>query len=347
MNCERKNILLRRCLLMTGLLWAGLTGCDNENETPEPVPVDRNRIGYIVQDNFTLSVCNKALKYTGVMQQLTDSSHHTFLTPNDKAFERIGLIDLPAYGYTDDWIYGGLHYAILHDAVAFRNLPLGVNQPLPSTNGFKAYVSRYRRNNDTITTVNGMQVLQADVKASNGFLQIMEDVVHAEEKENIGAFLLSDTSYTLFALAVERSGLMPELQSKEKVFTVMAPLNTIMRQYGTIRPGLNLTSADSILAAEPAALANLLKYHITAGRYFLDRLQEQLLTSSDPHLTMLNGQKLLIGNNGSGYNAITFTGDQNSVPAGIFTYYSSPRYNTANQPAGNGVVHGIGRIILP
>ncbi|RPD39397.1 fasciclin domain-containing protein [Chitinophaga barathri] len=348
MHCEQKNISLRAFLLTACLLLTGLAGCDNKEDEPMPEPVDRNRIGYIIQDNFTLSVCAKVLTLTGVIKKVTDSTRYTFLTPNDKAFELIGAgTYFPYAGFTEAWLSGRLNYAALKGAVAFRDLPLGVNQPLPSANGFRAYVSRYRRNNDTITTVNGMRVLQADVKASNGFLQVTGEVAHSENYGNVALFLLNDTSYTLFALAAERSGLMQQLRSGEKTFTVLAPLNSVMRTYGAIRPGLNLTSPDSILAADPTALANLLQYHITEGRYFLDRLQDHLLTSPDPHLTMLNGQQVLVRDNGSGYNAVTFTGEGNSSPVNIFRYFTSPYYNTANYPAGNGVVHGIGGILLP
>ena len=321
-----------------------LNGCDkNDVPAPQETP-DRNRIGYILEDNFNYSYCQALLNYTGQTAVLRKADPATFLAPDNAAFLRLQLNFFPNNLYSNNWYYNIAQYATIPGSHAFRKMPLGDNQPLSSFNGNRMYVSRYLLNGDTITRVNGVKVATADIKASNGLLQAVEEIVQPETVKNLEQFFLSDTSFTLFSLALQHSGLMPMLRTGE--YTLLAPGNSVMRTQGNILPGVNLSTPEDILAIDPTTLAGIIKYHILPGRSFLDRIQRSAAASGDNSIQTLNGEKILVGGNSETYNTTTFKGRNNAGNAGIFRSGNS-RQNFADIPAGNGVVHGINQVLIP
>lgn len=326
------------------LFWALLAGCSKDPVSSAGEDTDRSRIGYIVEDNFNFSLCQKVLVYTGQTTFLKQDKQFTFLAPDDNAFKLVGIVHLPGLGSGSSWYRNIINYATLPGSHSFRKMPLGDNQPLLSGNGHHVYVSRYLSGADTITGVNGAVISDVDIKASNGYLQATTQVLEEEHTDNLTQFLPGDTTLTLFALAIQHSGLMPLLQKGE--YTVLAPVNAAMRAQGAFIPGLDLTSPAGILATDPAALASLLKYHLLDGKSFLDRLHRMADTSANHSLSTLNGEKIIVGGNPGAYNAITFLGNKNSQAAKIYTIIGT-YYNLANHPAGNGVVHHIDKILIP
>ncbi len=175
-------------------------------------------------------------------------------------------------------------------------------------------------------------------------MQSLLEVIQPETKNDLVGKLLSDTAFTLFTQALQHSGLLSTLKTGE--YTLLAPHNVALRSKGTIQPGINLSSSADILATDPATLAELLKYHILPGRYFLDGIHRAAKATGDASVTTLQGAKIMIGGNIDTYNSTTFRGRQNTSTAGIYRVLNE-RHNFANQPAGNGVVHGINQVLIP
>ncbi|MCW3466069.1 fasciclin domain-containing protein [Chitinophaga nivalis] len=344
MNRKRPWWYTINCLivLLGGVLL--LAACSKDPVTSGKEAEDRTRIGYVLEDNFNFSICHELLVYTGQSERLKSNTAATLLAPDNNAFNLLRLGNIPATPYDRDWFTQVAVYATLPGRYSFRQLPLGDNQPVSSANGYHAYVSRYLAGTDTVTRVNGVVMSDIDVKAGNGYLQIATQVIRPENTRHLAQLLVSDTTLTLFALAVQHSGLMPLLQTNE--YTVLAPVNAVMRTKGALKPGFNLTTPDSILAIPPAELAALLKYHVLPGRSFLDRIHRMADTSVNHALVTLNGEKIGIGGSVQTYNGTSFTGNKNSVPAKIYRF-GGEAINLANCPAGNGVVHGIDNILLP
>lgn len=330
--------------LLVIVLSAILQGCDKDDEPAPTKPPDRTRIGYIVEDNFNFSLCHVMLNFTGQSDLLKEEKPYTLLAPDNNAFGLLRVNSVPHYQYPNSFFVNMAKNAVLPGAHRLKELPLGNNHPILSANGHPVYVNRYLLNGDTITRVNGVKVLTADIKASNGYLQATEELVQAERSNNIPQYLLTDTSLTLFALAMQHSGLMTSLQSNE--YTLLAPVNQVLRSTGAISPGLNLSTPENILASNPTELASLLKYHMLSGRQFLDQIYRLAAASGDNSITTLNGGKITVGGNSEGYNMITFLGNNNSSAGGIYKFLSEG-YNLANFPAGNGVVHNINKILIP
>lgn len=325
------------------LIIAALVGC-SKDKAPAAVQPDRTRIGYVMEDNFNYTICRAVLAFTNQSDRLKSDSVYTFLGPEDEAFLLLGLNLAPHPFFSDSWFNNVTQNMILPGKHSLRAMPLGDNQPLTTLSGNKVYVSRYRSGNDTITRVNGAKVSVTDIKAGNGLMQSLTEVVQPETQHDLMSMLQTDTSFTLFTQALQHSGLFSILKTGE--YTLLIPHNEILRSKGTIQPGINLSSSVNILATDPVALAQLLKYHILPGKYFQDAIYRKATTSGDASVTSLHGEKIIIGGNIDTYNTITFRGKQNISPAGIFRFFSA-RNNFANLPAGNAVVHGINQVLIP
>jgi len=326
------------------LLTAVLSGCSKDDASAGAEPVDRSRIGYVIEDNFNYTACRSVLEFTRQMDRLRSDTSYTLLAPDNVAFELLRITGAPHYAFADAWFGDVAGNMVLPGVHSLRALPLGDNQPLPTLSGNKVYVSRYMSNNDTITRVNGIKVSVIDIKAGNGLMQSMSEVVQPETRNNVVSMLHSDTSFTLFAQALQHAGLLNTLKNGE--YTLLAPHNEVLRGLGNILPGIDLSSSVKILEADPAALADLMKYHILPGKMFLDGIHRRADTSGDASVVTLNGAKLIIGGSIDSYLSTSFLGNLSSGPAGIYRFWSQQN-NMANLPAGNGVVHAINKVLIP
>ncbi|WP_160714919.1 fasciclin domain-containing protein [Chitinophaga solisilvae] len=334
--------LVYHFLPAAGMILLLLSACSRNNEIAPQEETDRSRTGYMLEDNFNFTVCNKLFQFSGQAKLLKGQELYTVLAADNEAFKQIAAADIPQLSYENNWFRELAANAILPGNHLIRKMPLGDNQPLMSASGNNVYVSRYLEGNDTITTINGSQVTDTDVKTGNGSLQVTRQVVQPARFRHLPQLLTGDTTLTLFALAVQHSGLMPLLQQSE--YTILAPVNAAMRAKGMIGPAINLTSPDGILATDKAALAAIVQYHILKEIHFLDRIHRRTDTAAQHALIMLNGEPVVTGGNPQQYNATTFTGKNNGQAARIYRF---EYFNLANCPAGNGVVHHIDNILLP
>lgn len=331
-------------ITMCIMLVAFLTGCNKDDDAAAIDPPDRSRIGYLLEDNFNYTTCNSLLSLTGQINRLKSDTMFTFLAPDNDAFLMLGYNVIPASGDGNPWFDNIARNLILPGVHTLRRLPLGDNQPLGASSGFKVYVNRYKLGNDTITRINGAKVAVIDIYAGNGQLQSMAEVIQAETRKDMVTMLLNDTSFTLFTQALQHSGLLPSLKAGE--YTLLALHNSVLRSKGLIQPGINLSTSVDILATDRVALAALLKYHILPGRYFLDGIHRAAAASGNASITTLQGTTITIGGNMEMYNSTTFRGRQNASVAAIFRQ-GNERFNYANMPVGNGVVHTINQVLIP
>jgi uncharacterized surface protein with fasciclin (FAS1) repeats len=316
------------------------------------------RLSFVIKDNATFSNYYSALQQTGYLDTLSAPGPYTVLLPNNDAY-KAGYASSPSGGDLSTFIWSiGLpllspyvSYDILRGKFALRSLPLGDNQELPSIMGGKVYVSRYLSGTDTVTTVNGLQVISLDNPASNGLISVISgSIPNPEIYPTVLQVLQTDTSFSIFAAALHRTHLDTLLNGKGS-FTVLAPHNSAFQP------------VDSILVADPVKLANLISYHILPGRYFLnDFLRRQ--TTDTLQLATMNGTALkffarqggitffpigpaapaFYGNgnlqNGSYYPTTIFYG-------GFCGPISCYKFNASDLPASNGVVHMLNNILIP
>ncbi|WP_188316183.1 fasciclin domain-containing protein [Chitinophaga agrisoli] len=343
-----QGIIKRIQIIWLALLTIAAISCkkdhDNDNK-PVTEPGYNGRIQFVLQDNFNFSDASNFLRYGGLLDTLGHPGPFTFLAPTNDALAVAGS-GTYAYYYTPGRIREILLYHILRGKVSFRQLPLG-DTALVTMGGGAVHVFRYLNGTDTVTTINGMTPGTLDVAATNGLMQVMPQLMNPETYPTIRDFIHNEPLLTLFAAAMQRSGLENTLLAAKEPYTVIAPSNAAFQQSVGKWPDMDLTTIGGIMAADPGKLATLMKYHILPGRLFTGDLFRMSATAPDG-LTTVNGGKIKISGSPLYFNNIFFQGAGSPSTSAIYQVSGyDPSQNFANRPCTNGVLHVINGILIP
>jgi uncharacterized surface protein with fasciclin (FAS1) repeats len=291
-----------------------------------------NRLGFIMNDNFDLTLFNVGLTYTHYSDTLLQPGPYTVLAPSDEAFEAAGYgnaVAVQAAGGLMNQIIG---YHILNGAYQLNLLPYEFNQEIHTLSGASMYVTHWVKGGDTVITINGASILSLNLQASNGLVQVLNQVLSPSLYSNVQEAITADSSLTYFNAALLRCGLSVTLQGAGP-FTVFAPTNDAFRAAG-------YATTDSLNRMDPGVLATLLTYHILSGRRFVN---DYILTTDATNASlqaMQDGNNITVhlipsGTPGS-YSGITVQGSGNTTASNLLRQ---------NVLAGNGVLHTIDQVL--
>ncbi|GAA4317886.1 hypothetical protein GCM10023149_15670 [Mucilaginibacter gynuensis] len=313
------------------VLAVAFTACAKKDNI---ITVDNTKISAIVADNFNLSVFNTALIRTGLAKVTDQPGVFTVIAPSDDAFVVAGFRDANAILSADpSRVSAIMNYHILNGSYEFNKLPYLFNQEIRSANGGKLFVTHWVKGGDTVLTINGSKVLSQNVKASNGFIQVVDRVLEPYTHNLVVEAIASDRDLTLFYQALQRAGLVNTI-SGTGPYTIFAPNNAAMAAFG-------LSSIESINQMQPAELSRLMSYHIITDRRFVYDYVLSTGSTNKSEQTMLDG------------NSITITLKPNPQIQGAFNGIELK--GTGNTSViqlikqdvltGNGVVHTIGSML--
>ncbi|HTJ14265.1 MAG TPA: fasciclin domain-containing protein [Dinghuibacter sp.] len=368
------------CLLLIGAaFWGGSSSCTKKLvNDPVADSIYLGSIPFVMNNNATFSDFYAALQQTGWVDTLYDTGPYTVLLPNNDAYagyygnftqQAGGLADYEAAEVRDGLtLSASVGYDLLKGRISLRSLPLGMNQEVLSVTGRTHYITRYLdAAGDTLSAVDGQPVISVDNPATNGLIQVVAGAVpYPNPYPTVLQQIQNDTNLTFFAAALQRAHLDTLLKGAGP-FTVLAPVNgSFTNAYfsGGYNLGVNMSCLDSVLAADPVKLTNLLKYYILPGRFFLHDFIRQLANPTDTlPLTMLDGNVVkftmsyypygslpfLSQEMGTGTLQPTFAGNGNLLNgiylAGIDDeyFFTTNSYNKdgADLTAQNGIVHTI------
>ncbi|WP_286859220.1 MULTISPECIES: fasciclin domain-containing protein [Sphingobacterium] len=316
------------------LVILSLVNCSKDAINPND-GVEKNTLNDVVRDNFGLTYLATALHKSGLNNILMQDGSYTLLAPSDDAYKAAGYQN-PAAVYAEP--AGKLaeqgNYHILKAPVVFTGKALKMNQEEETLLGTKVYWSRVKRGKDTLTTINGGRLLQADTKASNGVMQVLDRLLVPNVHGNLKQALAANVDLSLFYQALKVSELLESLAGTAN-YTVFALNNTAIKQMGY--PDL-----EAIEKADPVELKKLLSYHIAKERKFA---QDYFLLTPDGTTsyteTMLNEKTVTINllgqyNVPNSFTGITIKGIGNS-------WALTPL--RMDVLAGNGVIHVMGHTL--
>lgn len=336
-------------ILLSAIL---LAGCKKDDNNAHNTVADGSTINYVLKDNFNFAGFYVLLSNLNVTDSLGKKGPLTVFAPDNNAFVQVNIpppfpANLFFYYYTRQQLLNRVRYYTVDEAIAVKKLPLVKNKAYLTRTGGYIYISKYLNGSDTVVTANGIKLSSTDNAASNGVLQVLPQVINPEINHTLSDYLHTDTTITLFAAAMMRSGLEASLLKGKDPYTIIALSNTAMQASGKLGKNLGISKLDSILKADPNKLASIMKNHIISGMNFEGDLYRQY--SANPlGITTLSGSKIIIGGNPNGLHAMTFKSAGNSSPATIAPPVSyNPTANYANIPCGNGVVHIINKVLIP
>ena len=309
-----------------------LQGCKKDEE--QLTGQDSNKISAVVADNFNLSVFSTGLIRTGLKDKMLQNGPFTVIAPSDNAFSKAGLGTPAALLATEpSRVSAIMNYHILDGSYELNKLPFLFNQEIRSANGGKLFVTHWVKGADTALTINGSRVLSQNIKASNGLIQVVDQMLEPYTHELIRDAIASDRNVSLFYQALQHAGLIATINGKGP-YTIFAPSNAAMTAYG-------LPTLEAINQTNPAALSAFLKYHILEDRRFVYDYILSTGTSEKSEQRMLDGNSIqvtLIRNSNSpgSFLGIQLKGTGNT---------SVITLTKQDVLTGNGVLHTIGTVL--
>jgi transforming growth factor-beta-induced protein len=256
----------------------------------------------------TFGTLNSALARAGLAGAVS-SGMYTIFAPTDAAFAKLGLTPKNIASVPN--LREILLYHVFDGMIYSTDL----------TNGFfETLGGSYAQINVTGgVMINSSNVVSADIKARNGVIHIIDNVLMPADKNLVDLALSLAPEFSILVQAVIKADLTSVL-ANDGPFTVFAPTNAA---FVALLDELGATSLDDIPVE---LLTKVLLYHVVPGRVFSTDL-------TSGQVSTLNGNFEVSVEN------LTIT-DANGRVAGLVA-------GLLNVQAINGVVHVIDKVILP
>lgn len=311
-----KNLILKtKVLLLIMGLFAFVSSCSKDDNNNKP-----NTIAQIVIDDAELSTLETAVIKANLSATLSGAGPYSLFAPTNAGFDNAGITaaTIDALSVTD--LSNLLLYHVIPLELFSSALPAGPNAKVIAANGDSVFVTV----NSTGVFVNGAQVSQADIDATNGVVHKINNVL-VPASGNIVETAMTDTALSLLVIAVVHASTgtvnVADILTSADIHSVFAPTNNAFRSIG-------LSTEAQIKTIPPDNLAYILAYHVLTGRIFSSNL-----TDGDKPLT-LNGQTVTV----STTSGVTVKGNTNATAAKVIK---------ANVMATNGVIHIIDQVLSP
>jgi len=252
-----------------------------------------------------------AVKAAGLVETLSGKGPFTVCAPTDEAFAKLpaGTVETLLKPQNKAQLVGILTYHVVAGRV-----PASAVVGLPgakTVNGQRVNISV----SDAGVTVDAANVVTTDIECSNGIIHVIDSVLLPESGTIVEVANSAGSFGTLLA-AANAAGLVPTL-SGEGPLTVFAPTD---EAFLALPKG---TVASLLKPENKSKLAEILKYHVVAGRVY----SEDAL--SLPAAPTVAGPSIAITPTDGGANINT------------------ARLLQTDIDASNGVIHVIDRVLLP
>ena len=289
-------------LLLAGPLFAA--GCSDDATAPDPIQPDEEQLDLVdlaVEAGFETLVA--AVQAAGLEETLRGEGPFTVFAPTDEAFAELpeGALDTllsdPA----------ALAQVLLYHVVPGRVLASELQDGGLVTTAEGRVV---RVTLDAGARVNGVNIAQTDIEASNGVIHVVDRVL-LPVQDNVDTAVSG--KFTTLVAAVQAAGLEATLRN-DGPFTIFAPSDAA---FASLPDG-----ALEGLLEDPEALTEVLLYHVVEGRVFASDLVD------GQEVTTLNGRSVII----------SLESDARVNGAGI---------QEVDILTSNGVIHAIDAVLLP
>lgn len=180
---------------------------------------------------------------------------------------------------------------------------------------------------DDKVTINGANVLQTDIEASNGLIHVVDTVLmppsaredasaEAGRGKTIVEIAKGDQNFSTLVAALDAAGLADDLKG-EGPFTVFAPTNKAFDQLGQRQVN------KLLMPSNRESLQKILTYHVVSGEMKAGQLQQTETVET------LSGDSLIISTKGEQ------------------AFVNNATILQTDVQASNGVIHVIDRVMIP
>ena len=302
-------------IMMLGILIgiAVIFSSCKEDDNPQP---NTQNIVQVAAGNPDLSTLVSAINAApGVADFLSGAGPYTVFAPTNAAFAKLDPDQLNNIISNPTILTALLQYHVVDGKVLSTDLSNGNVNTLLSGQTISVDVTNG-------VVINGSStVTTADVDASNGVIHIVDEVFIPEEfsAQTIVQIAAGNPDFSILVDALSKpllSDLLDAANNPTSDLTVFAPTNAA---FESVLTALGKSSIDELPVE---LLREIVQYHIVAGAAFSTDLTSGLLP------TLLEGESLEVNVDGT----ITINGNEVAVP---------------DVRAINGVIHGMGAVLLP
>ena len=299
---------------------------DNNNaatpETPSAGSPDDTpgTIVEIAQENGNFETLVTALEAAGLDSTLADENgQFTVFAPTDDAFAALPEGTLDALLADTDLLTDILLYHVISDSVVGSEtaLSLAGSTQLMANESKLAITVR----GDALY-LNESMVIDTDIEASNGVIHVIDAVLTpinvGEPEGSIVDIALASPDLTTLVAALQAADLVGTLADETATFTVFAPTDDAFAVLGE--------DAINALLADPAALSDVLLYHVIVGA-----------AADSIDATALYGEFVTMGNE---------AGVAIDIRDGEL-FVNDSQVIIRDIPATNGIIHVIDAVLLP
>lgn len=251
------------------------------------------------------------LNAAGLVETLKGDGPFTVFAPTDAAFEKLprGTVEALLKPENRDQLVAVLTYHVVPGRVTARQVAR--LDDATTVSGQRVAVTA---NHDGIF-IDEAEVISADVRASNGIIHVIDEVL-MPETANIPAVASEAGQFSTLLAAVNAAGLGEALMG-DGPFTVFAPTDAAFAKLpgGTVETLLKPENREQ--------LATILKFHVVPGRVYAD------IALAESPLETLAGDRVRVRR------------------AGDRVLVNKAEVVAANVEAANGVIHVIDTVLLP
>jgi uncharacterized surface protein with fasciclin (FAS1) repeats len=225
-----------RCLLLILLL---IAACKKTDLTvSQEHQSDIRPVGDFIRNNYDLSLLSAALQKTGLLDSLNGAGPFTIWTPDNKAFNGLGISRPEDFDSLDiDSLRYMMKYLIIPQRLYISDFPTQLDTRYATLSGGLQNVSVAALGNNADAfriVVDGCTVYDApkrNIALKNGVLHLLQTLPRYYPQKTIQDLLAADTSLSLFAALMKKSNQWDSLKLAGP-YTVYAPVNSVFRRYG-------------------------------------------------------------------------------------------------------------------
>merc|ERR1712241_671042 len=194
----------------------------------------------------------------GLDETLANSGPFTVFAPDNEAFSKLPESTLEALGSDVELLKKVLLYHVVSGEIpssAAKN-----NVKLYSIQGAPILVNLYLKSEyyDGFITINGKKVKRADIKADNGVIHIVSDVLYPIPENDLADTLIADERFSTLVTAATAAGIVEILRTKD--LTIFAPTNDAFAKIPS-------DALEGLLADKEALTAVLLRHALPGGLF--------------------------------------------------------------------------------
>lgn len=256
----------------------------------------------------------------GLAETLTTSGPFTVFAPDNDAFSRVPESVMEVLASDVEMLKKLLLYHVVSGEIpssAAKN-----NVKLDSIQGAPILVNLYLKSEyyDGFVTINGKKLMKADIKADNGMIHCVSEVLYPIPEKDLVDTLVADERFSSLVTAVSAAGLVDTVKEAGSL-TIFAPTNDAFAK----------VPADLLeaLLADPAALKAVLLRHAVPGSLFAKGItwQEHETAGGEEIATQVFKMGVV--------KVVSYSNDKRT----------GARVEEADIIASNGVIHAIDTVI--